>query len=70
MIYFAGFVGLVGGFAIGQMVLYFLLRDVPREDLLNDPHIKWKYGTLNWVIALLTCYVVVRMYEYYMGGLS
>jgi hypothetical protein len=65
MIYVVGFIGLIGGFAIGQMVLYFLLRGVSSEDLLNDPYIKWKYGGLNWVIAIATCYVMIRMYEYH-----
>ncbi len=65
MIYVIGFIGLIGGFAIGQMVLYFLLRGVSQEELLSDPYIRWKYGTLNWVIAITTCYVMVRMYEHY-----
>ena len=37
MVYLVGVIGLIGGFAIGQMVLYFLLRNVSREDLLSDP---------------------------------
>lgn len=65
MVYLVGVIGLIGGFAIGQMVLYFLLRNVSREDLLSDPYIKWKYGTLNWVIAVVSCYVMVSMYRYY-----
>ncbi|MCB1681161.1 MAG: hypothetical protein H6858_06770 [Rhodospirillales bacterium] len=65
MIYFIGVVGFVGGFFLGQMVLYFMLRNVPREKLLNDPTIKWKYGILNWVIAVFGCYSMVVTYQEY-----
>lgn len=65
MIYAAGIFGFIGGFALGQMVLYFLLRNVSKEDLLNDPHIKWKYGTLNWVFAILGSYSMVETYRMY-----
>lgn len=65
MIYVIGVIGFIGGFALGQMILLFLLRNVSREELLNDPYLRWKYGTLNWLVAILSCYVMIRMYEYY-----
>ncbi len=65
MVYVAGFIGLVAGFCIGLMVLLFLLRNVSKEDLLNDPYIKWKYGILNWGFAFLGAYAGVYMYNYY-----
>lgn len=65
MIYVIGFFGLIGGFIAGQGVLYFLLRHVSAEDLLNDPYIKWKYGLLNWAMAALGCYSAVDMYQRY-----
>jgi ABC-type antimicrobial peptide transport system permease subunit len=68
MIYVVGAIGLIGGFAVGQMVLYFLLNNVPSEKLLNDPYFKWKYGTLNWVIAALGSYAMIFMYNTYFGG--
>jgi hypothetical protein len=54
MIYFVGTLGFVGGFILGQMVLAFLLRGKTREQLLSDKSLRWKYGLLNWLIALLT----------------
>lgn len=63
MIYVAGFFGFIGGFALGMLVLMFLLKNVSKEDLLNDPYIKWKYGVLNWVIAGLGTYSAINMYE-------
>ena len=65
MVYVAGTIGLIAGFMLGLMVLSFLLRDVSKEDLLNDPYIKWKYGMLNWGIAILCSYGAVLMYQRY-----
>ncbi len=63
MIYVAGILGLIAGFFIGLMVLSFLLRDTDKEDLLNDPYIRWKYGIINWIIAILGSYAAVIVYE-------
>lgn len=63
MVYVAGVLGFISGFFIGQMLLFFMLRGVSVEDLLNDPYFKWKYGTLNWVVAGLCSYAGVLMYE-------
>ena len=65
MVYVAGVIGFIGGFIAGQMLLLFLLRDVSKEDLLNDPYIKVKYGIMNWIIAILGCYSTILMYQRY-----
>jgi ABC-type antimicrobial peptide transport system permease subunit len=65
MVYLVGVIGFIGGFVFGQMVLYFLLRNVSQEDLLNDPYIRWKYGLLNWIIAGLGVYSCISMYDRY-----
>ncbi len=65
MVYVAGIIGFIGGFVAGQMLLLFLLRDVSKEDLLNDPYIKTKYGILNWIIAIMGSYSTVWMYQRY-----
>ncbi len=67
MVYVAGILGFIGGFVLGLWLLYFLLRDVSKEDLMNDPYIKWKYGILNWIIAILGSYSAVFMYERIFG---
>ena len=54
MIYVFGTLGFFGGFILGQMVLAVLLRGKTRDELLNDRALRWKYGLLNWLIALLT----------------
>ncbi len=68
MILVMGIIGFLGGFAAGQMLLYFFLRHKSREDLLTDPHLKLKYGLLNWGCAVLGCYSFIEMYQKYFGG--
>lgn len=63
MIYIMGIVGFLGGFAVGQMVLYFLLRHKTREELLGDRALKWKYGLLNWGLALLGAWFMVQSWR-------
>ena len=65
MIYFVGILGFIGGFVIGQMVLYFLLRHKSNEDLLNDPFLKWTYGLANWIFAGFGSYAMVLIYKYF-----
>ncbi len=67
MVYGIGIIGFIGGFIFGQMVLYFFLRNRSREELLNDKFLKWKYGLINWGMALLGAYSFVSMYRYYFG---
>ncbi len=65
MVYVFGVLGFIGGFIAGQALLYFMLRNASQEDLLNDPYLKWKYGTLNWIAAIAGSYAFVFMYERY-----
>ena len=65
MVYVVGFIGLIFGFGMGQALLFFLLRDVPKEDLLEDETIKYKYGLLNWIVAVFGAYLAVSIYNRY-----
>lgn len=65
MVYVVGMFGLIGGFASGQLLLYFLLRHRSRDDLLHDKTLKWKYGILNWLIAMVGAYSFITMYQFY-----
>jgi len=64
MVYVVGIIGFIGGFVLGQMVLYFMLRHKSRDDLLKDKSLRW-YGLLCWVIAALSAYSMVEMYLLY-----
>jgi hypothetical protein len=67
MVYVMGAVGVMGGFLVGQMVLYFLLRHKTTEDLLHDKKLRLKYGIINWGFALLGGYSMIEMYKLYFG---
>ena len=66
MVYLVGIIGLISGFITGQMLLYFMLRHRSRDELLNDRHLKWTYGLLNWVVAGIMSWSFVAIYlKYY-----
>ena len=65
MVYLIGVIGFIGGFVVGLMVIYFLLRNVPKEELVDNASIKWTYGLLTWAIAAIGAYSMVKMYEQY-----
>jgi len=63
MIYIVSILGFIGGFLIGQLLLARFLKDVSNEDLLNDPSLHFKYGTLNWAIAIMMSVAVTHLYN-------
>ncbi|GEM_PF-557046 len=63
MIYLVGTLGFVSGFILGQFILFRILRDVPKEELLENKSLHWKFGLLNWLIALLTAASAVWLYH-------
>ena len=65
MVYGIAFIGLIAGFILGQMVLLVLLRHKTKEELVLDESLKWKYGTLNWLIALISAFSFVFVYNLY-----
>ena len=68
MIYVIGILGFVAGFALGQMILMRLLKNISRDELLNNPTIRWKYGTLCWIVAVMGAYSAVMLYKIYFPG--
>ena len=63
MVYLVGVLGFIGGFVLGQALLMRLLKGRTKEELLSDKYLKWKYGTLNWLIAALGSASAVMLYE-------
>lgn len=67
MVYVIGIIGFIAGFAMGQLILHFLLRHKSREELLEDSGLKWTYGLLNWGFAALGAYSFVQLYKEYLA---
>ncbi len=65
MIYGVGLIGFLAGFVLGQMILMVLLRDRKKEELLENKALQRKYGTLNWLIALLTMASALYIYTHW-----
>lgn len=65
MIYICAVTGFIIGFSFGQLLLFFLLRGVSREKMLEDKYIQLKYGTINWIVALFGAYAGVAIYQQY-----
>jgi hypothetical protein len=63
MVYLAGLIGFIGGFAIGQGALYILLKSRSTDDILHNRNIRWTYGVFNWLIAGLCCWLCIVMYN-------
>lgn len=48
--------GILGGFLgmiAGQAIIYWITRDIPRQELLTNRSIKIRYGLMGWAISLL-----------------
>lgn len=64
MVYLVGIVGFLAGFALGQALLFQALKGKSNKDILSSKSIRLKYGLLNWVISIFTCYCAVRAYQF------
>lgn len=65
MIYGVGTVGFICGFFLGQLILLRILRNVDNRELLSNRGLHWKYGLLNWLVAVMTAASAVWLYNTY-----
>lgn len=68
MVYVIGIAGLVCGFLFGQLILSHILRGYNRDEIMammKDPALKWKYGLLNWSLAILGAWSFIWIYHRY-----
>jgi len=63
MVYVAGTIGFILGFALGMYIIALKLRNIPREELLTNKALWWAYGTLIWIIALVGCLSAIYLYN-------
>jgi hypothetical protein len=64
MIYLAGIIGFIGGFAAGQLLLMFMLRHKSNSELKQDKSLR-VYGLLNWLVAILGAAAMTTLYYHY-----
>ena len=65
MVFVVGTMGFFAGIALGILILKGLLRDRSTEELLENRVLKWTYGLMAWVIAGITSYASVEVYQLY-----
>lgn len=65
MVYLVGTLGFISGFMLGQLILLRLLRGYSNDELMSDKSLRWKYGLLNWLVALLSAASAVWLYDRY-----
>lgn len=65
MVYLVGVIGFISGFVLGQYILMGLLKDKSNEELLNNTRLKIVYGSLNWAVAIIVCFTMIRLYQFY-----
>lgn len=52
MVYLVSIVGFILGFLAGQKMLLHMLRDYSNKELLENKALRWKFGMLNWFMAM------------------
>lgn len=65
MVYLFGAIGFVFGFAIGVGLINVILMRVPKDQLQKDKSLRWKYGTLVWVISALGTWAGVTIHSHF-----
>lgn len=68
MIYLVAITGLIAGFFAGLVILRMMLRDKSPHELKHDTSLRWRYGTLCWLIAFASAYAFVLVYQRYFLG--
>ena len=63
MVYVAGTIGFILGFALGMYIISLKLKNKSREELLTNKALWWAYGTLNWIIGLVGCLSAIYLYN-------
>lgn len=56
-------VGFIVGFLVGLCVNAYLLRYTPREVYLKDKNMRFRFGLLNWLIALVGALLAYAVFE-------
>ena len=63
MVYIFGVIGFVFGFSIGLGIINVLLQKRSKEEIQSNRALKWIYGPVVWAIAVLGCFIALKIYE-------
>lgn len=64
----AGLIGIlafIGGFALALGLVRYWLKDIAREELINDKTLHWRYGTFVWFFAVIFAVLCTTAYKHY-----
>lgn len=53
MVYLITLIGFMLGFGIGLGTINVLLMKRTKKEIQEDTNLRWKYGTLVWVLAIM-----------------
>lgn len=65
MVYVFGMIGFISGFVLGQILLMYWLKRYSREELISNKSLRYTYGVMNWLIAVLCSWSAVEIYYLY-----
>ena len=63
MAWVIGISGFLGGFAIGIALVRYWLKDIAREELINDKTLHWRYGTFVWFLGVIFAVLCITAYK-------
>lgn len=63
--YLVAIIGFILGFLGGQSLLLRMLKDYSNKEILENPSLRWKFGTLNWILAFVGGYAALGIYNYF-----
>lgn len=62
MVYVISIIGFIGGFALGLFFIQLFLKNKSNKDLLEDKGLKWKFGLIPWVTAIMGAYSMMYVW--------
>ncbi len=65
MVYLFTVIGFVFGFSVGLGSINVALRYKTKEEIKNDKSLRWKYGVMVWVFALIGGFFGHSIYNNY-----
>lgn len=65
MVYLFTIIGFVFGFSIGLGTINVLLRNKTKDEIQNNKSLRWKFGVLVWIFAILGGFIGNYIFNHY-----